>query len=139
MISPLRRAHRVMWPIVGVVTATLFVVALRARPEWPVDAGSTSAEPADVELAGQSLGLSVRDGEVIAVDREGPHAPDRLLYWSADVGAEALPAGGRLLGPVGGPARRYALPAGETGALYLYSLAHGELLASIPLPLAEEN
>ena len=135
MIAPLRRVHRFGWPAVGVATAALFVVALQARPEWPVE-GAADAGTADLELVDQSLGLSVRDGEVIAVDREGPHAPDRLLYWSAEVGADALPPGARLLGPVGGPARRYTLPEGETGSLFLYSLGHGELLAALPLPLA---
>lgn len=135
MIAPLRRVHRALWPVVGLATGALYVAALGARPEWPVESAPAGGAAADVELVEPSLGLSVRAGEVLAFDREGPHAPDRLLYWSAEAAAETLPAGARLLGPVGGPPRRYALPEGETGGLYVYSLGHGELLASLPLPL----
>jgi hypothetical protein len=70
------------------------------------------------------------------VQEGGERAPDVLAYWSAaeprdgELASDAL-----LLGPVGERERTFRLPeaARERGWIVVFSLAHGEVVASIAL------
>jgi hypothetical protein len=95
------------------------------------DFGALRVTMARVRAADGSDALELRPAAAVDV-------PDVLAYWSADTtGATRLPVGAILLGALGGAhARRFALPAAAAsapGRLYLYSLAHGELVGSAAL------
>ncbi len=140
MIRPLRRRHLWMVILMAVLVASLYLAALAARPETPLE-GELPAALGVPEVAPAGAGvelptsppLRVRptaDGR-IELAAEGPiEGAGLLLYW-LPAGAGG-PADGHLLGPLAGGARQVlALPpaAAARGELLLYSLGHGEEVA----------
>lgn len=143
MIAPLRRRHRTLWRVLAALLPAAYVAALAARPTWPEEPAEdrerralAAADRVDWEEQGLLL---ARLGEELVVVPRGARAgaPDRLLYWSAGTAAgeaDRLPEDARLLGPVGGRARAFPLPADASGSLHLYSLGHGEHLGARAWP-----
>ena len=154
MIRPLRSRHRVMVFSLAVCLPILFWAGLLARGSG---AGAVRLDPA---LGGAAaclavswedpdrwpgLAITTRVGRQVG-DLEGPGCeleprrslehPDVLLYWSAVPPAGALSEDAFLLGGWGDARRCFPLPAEfETtpGHLTLFSLAHGQILASASL------
>lgn len=150
MIAPLRRRHR--WTallLLVLFLPALLVLVLASRPRPTVAFAvpeALVAEPAagevifeDPELLGP-VAVRVLRGGVLELAASAPLArPDVLVYWSAEAPAKAVPAGAYLLGPLGDRPRRFPLPAeaaGVDGHLVLFSLGHGEILATGALPAA---
>ncbi|MEM7480959.1 MAG: hypothetical protein AAF481_07270 [Acidobacteriota bacterium] len=139
MIRSLRRRHRWMWIALAVALPLLFVLALAARPEFPLTAHApaTAAPPpttSDDDLFPDHP-LSARlgagpGGPRLWVDRppgRSVEGPDLLLYWSVRGGSgdgTRLPADARLLGPLTAGRSTFDLPTANAGELVVYSLGH---------------
>lgn len=148
MIAPLRRRHR--WTsllLLVLFLPALLVLVLSSRPRAATASAlpeALTAEPAageatfeDSHLLG-SVGVRVLRGGVLELVPAAPLAqPDVLVYWSAEAPAKTVPAGAFLLGTLGNRPRRFPLPAeagGTAGHVVLFSLGHGEVLATGALP-----
>lgn len=162
MIRALRSRHRWMTAGMGLVAlAGLGAgVARRAPPAVMAQlpsvlrsapaAGGADVRPAgplrwagDDSWLGARLRTEVYSDAVQLTVLEPLRRPDPLLYWSpAPSGADsALPDGAVLLGRVlADPApQRFRLPPRAEGALLLFSLAHGEVFASLSLAPKERS
>lgn len=152
MIRSLRARHRAIFVVLAALVPAGYAAALlgrRAAPPtsaWP-EATVTPAASGDERLVTWSpISLRTRirraDDGTLAVALESwrePAPPDALVYWSAsEPGDGELPDDARLLGPLGNGPRALSLEhAPEGGWLVLFSLGHGEVVAS--LALAEER
>lgn len=148
MIAPLRRRHRwtALLLLVFFLPALLvLVLSLRTRPAMAGPLPEVlAAEPAAGEATFEdpdllrSVGVRVLRGVVLELVPSEPLAqPDVLVYWSAEAPAETVPSGAFLLGSMGDRRRRFLLPAeagGTAGHVTLFSLGHGEVLATGALP-----
>jgi len=147
MIRPLRRRQLWLVAVVAAIVAPLYLAALAARPRPAVQEAlpATLAEPA---TSASSEGVVIPTTPPIHVRPAGDgtietaavgfvEGADLLLYWASADGARTL-ADAYLLGALrGGERQVFHLPdatAGEPGVLVLYSLGHGEELASAPWP-----
>lgn len=151
MIRPLRRRH--LWLVGGVaaIVAPIYLAALATRPAPAVqeslpaalaEGGATGTGEA-VELP-TTPPIQVRPvaGGAIETRADGfVDGADLLLYWTAAEGSRSL-AEAHLLGALrGGERQLFDLPgtaAVTPGVLILYSLGHGEELASAPWPADPE-
>ena len=153
MIRALRIRHRIAWTVMGVGLPLLFLSALASRrppqsmavrPDlstrdlgaW-VTTGFQDQIFGDLPIRWNQIG----DGEPparagIELLRSAPlTVPDPLLYWSADRPEDeaSLPGTAYLVGAVGADeVQRFPLPADallKSGVLYVYSLAHQEVVA----------
>lgn len=156
MIRPLRIRHRRWTTALAVLLPAGVVLALATRPAPPPATALPPAlapePPAARPLAGwqglwRGTELTTRIGAVpdgglrLDLEPSAPvRAPDLLVYWHPDTGATpgdpALPHGATLLGRFAGGAYGLPLPAAAHGGggLILYSLAHGEVVATAELP-----
>ncbi len=155
MIAPLRRRHRLWFPILAVVVPILYVLALAARPRPPIaELPAALAGSVDGELVRETEDL-FGDHPVTTRVRRGdggwqvelePAAvivrPEVLVYWSASAAGESLPAEAFLLGSLAGVrARVFDLPTaalGRDGWLVLYSLGHQEVVGAAELAAVGE-
>lgn len=158
MIGPLRARHRWMTRGLAVIVPLAFAASIIARPAWPTDPsknGLRNAAPGAAELPAElaptlldDLGVSyfvTAAGRLHCHVERGLPRPDVLVYWTADDAPDALMDEAQLLGPLGGEgSRSFLLPrdaaTGEagvfTGSLVFFSLGHGELVATAPVPRA---
>ncbi len=157
MNRTLRFRHRWMTTLMGVSALAGLTVALNQRPPAAVmprlpdvllnAGGAPPPAPAHGSLRrGEELweGAQLRTelyAEVVELTVVAPlYRPTPLLYWAPAAPAlgDPLPDGAVLLGPLSNDPRpqRFRLP-DSTGALTLFSLAHGEVFAS--LALAQES
>jgi hypothetical protein len=144
MIRPLRATHHAVFLFLPIVLAAVLASGLALRYRWPaphpllttdVAASETTATVTGVSLKVRLLGPTAPTGrKVQLVPVAHVASPDLLVYWSEDSAAKALPPSARLVGSyrAGGI---YTLPANGRGQGYLslYSLAHREVVASIPV------
>jgi len=140
MIQPLRAAHRTVFLLWAVALPLLFAAGIVSRRFEPPPAG-TAATYFEASAGRDRTPLAVRTlpdpgtGQT-SVELSGapPLVPDVLVYWTSQQGAPGLPEDARLLGAYR-PGNRYPLPrdAAHPGAVLLYSLAHGELIANLPV------
>ena len=147
----LRKRHQLMLTGLALLLPIGFGLALQARPEIPAGGGRIAAlgpaVPQDGTTATQiswgELGIRSRywaaSQERAAVVQltaaEDLALPDVLLYWSENK-EDALQGDEFLLGSFfGEQTQRYSLPAGatSTGRLFLYSLAHDEVVGTADL------
>jgi len=157
VIRPLRERHRRVTTALAVLLPVAYGAAVLARePErtWELP---PAAAPAAPELAGRGrviapggdawggLPLEARFGRgpdgggVIELTPVRPlRRPDLLVYWTPVEAAGELPSAAVLLGPMGEVRRSWSLPH-DGGCLTLFDLAHGELVASQPLPAEREE
>lgn len=153
MIRPLRVRHRRVVLTLAIVTPLLFAAGLATRRPIPLSTDGATPPEADRH----------RDAEIVDRDESawgdlpiltdwlgGPGAavrlevteplrqPDLLLYWDPEPAGDRLSDSALLLGPVGGRRRAsWDVPAPvEGGRLVLYSLGHGEIVASAAPPPA---
>jgi len=144
MIRPLRATHRAVFLFLPILLPAVVGSGLALRYSWPashpllttdVAASETTATVAGVNLKIRLLGPSAPTERKVQLVPAAPVAsPDLLVYWSEDSAAKALPSNARLVGSfhAGGI---YTLPANGRGQGYLtlYSLAHREVVTSIPV------
>lgn len=122
MIQPLRRTHRWVMTGLGMILPMVFLVGLAARKPVPAER--------------QSLpGVSMPNPQLSTL--LGPYknllAPDLTVYWSASLPPdEALPADAKLLGSLHG-LQTPSFSTTSPGYLLLYSLAHQQLVAKVPV------
>jgi hypothetical protein len=147
MIAPLRARHRWMIAVIAVLLSIGFAAAIAGRD----DERDLARLPDALRDEGPSLGdvMSIasvlHDGraftvtrgtvrDVVAVRQEsGEPVPSLLAYWSAASSvADELPGDAVVLGAVAAREHRFRVPR-EGGSVVLFSLAHGEVLASIAL------
>jgi hypothetical protein len=140
----------------AVLVPPAFATALAARVESPTVTPLPAALTAQPAIGGPlwargdvwpGLAIDTRlfapaPGESAPVVELSPARdllePTPLVYWADAGDPDRLPPGAVLLGRLGGrepvrlslPARALARP----GRLYLYSLGHGRIVASAPLP-----
>ncbi len=151
MIAPLRRRHRALFVVLALALPVGVVAALRARPDFPIDANVRPAAPhvlgrgttAAVTALGVELHLALDRDSLLIEALDDPKVPDLLIYWSAQAPAPgALPADARLLGELPGtrlsafPCPPESRPPGAstlTGSLYFYDLGHATLLGALAL------
>ena len=149
MNTPLRRRHAALITALALVLPIAFAAAIATR-QAPAVARELAFEPRPANSpeplpAGQgALALFRRaDGplwqtrhdatRITIVQLDGAEAPDLLAYWTPrDAGGDKLPPDAVLLGPLPGGERTFARP-GAGGALVLFSLAHGEIIARTAL------
>ena len=153
MIRSLRIRHRIAWTVLAVGLPVLFLSALASRRPPRSMAAAPNFSTRDlgtwvtIGFQDQMFGdLPIRWNQIgdgkppsragIELLRSAPLAvPDPLLYWSADRPADdrSLPGTAFLVGMVGtDEVQRFPLPADallKNGALYVYSLAHQEVVA----------
>jgi hypothetical protein len=149
MIQPLRKIHRTVFLILGMVLPVLFISGLLARhaplspsdrtkgalkgskvtggTEFVMNTGSTMHK---VRLIESTISGSDREFELIP--DSGFLAPDVFLYWSPAKKESSIDPGAKLLGKFS-PRERYRIPAGAGGYFVLYSVAQNQVLASIPI------
>lgn len=143
MIQPLRATHRAVFFALPIVLAAVLASGLALRHHWPaLQKLSTN----DVAMSETRMTVA-RDLKVRWLRQPAPMerklqlvpakrlaTPDLLLYWSEDSAAKALPSNAFFLGSFHADGI-YTLPAEarDDGYLSLYSLAHREVVASIPL------
>ena len=151
MIAPLRRGHRVAWPLLAMLLPTLYAASLAARPQWPDDdlddpgrlpGNGYNAQDGVAEIAEAALSLRQRTNRLDVEPLDGPTVPDALLYWSPRIPppeSRDVPEDAVFLGAIGGRERTVDLPESTSGALVLYSGAHRRVVAAIPLPLPEKD
>lgn len=157
MIRRLRRFHFVavlglIVPLPGLlgaayVTARRQPVPVMPLPRQLLDGSAGAISGLDALEPDGPLQWSVRlseDGSAIDVrPSRDLQEPDLLVYWTASSGPfEDLPEEARLLGVLAGTSvRRFPLPErvaqSRDGALIVYSLAHADLVATIPLAEAQ--
>ena len=149
MIRPLRSRHRWMTALMGVTALGGLGIGVMNRapaaemarlppvllPPPPSAPGRPLQAGADL-WQGARLSTSIYPARVTLNVAIPLYRPDPLLYWvpqTSPVG-QPLPKNAILLGPVAaGPGQQsFRLPQ-PTGALLLYSLAHGEVFASLNL------
>ncbi|MHC4816331.1 MAG: hypothetical protein ACYTFN_25030 [Planctomycetota bacterium] len=145
MIRPLRQRHVRLVASVAAIAAPLFIAALVARPAPRAQEHlpAALAEPAStafgeaVELP-TSPPIRVRAGTAGTLETEADGAvegADLLLYWVPGERPPSL-AEAWLLGALrGGERQVFTLPEAastQSGHLVLYSLGHGEEVASTP-------
>jgi len=152
MIRPLRRRHLWMVGAVAAVAAPLYLAALAARPAPAVQerlpaglaerAATASGEEIELPTTPPIRLRPVAGGALEATADGFVEGADLLLYWASAEGSRTL-ADAHLLGALrGGERQILELPAaasGEPGVLILYSLGHGEELASAPWPAGSES
>ncbi|HTF88440.1 MAG TPA: hypothetical protein VK843_08525 [Planctomycetota bacterium] len=153
MIRSLRSRHRRTFVLLAVVLPIGLAMAFSSRVSVPA---SPSVPQAD-RLVARPIDAPVRDAVVTSAraqlrlriwspgtdgtrvleltPRRDLELPDVLVYWSATDSNEGLPAKSLLLGSLAGTeARLFSLPKeARGGRLFLYSLAHQELVASLEL------
>jgi hypothetical protein len=156
MIRPLRVRHRRIIAVLAVVTPLLFVAGLLARRPIPATIdlaiGTTVEDHPGHEVLSRDDdawgGLPIltewlrapgdpAGDPAVSLELTGPlKQPDLLLYWDASPREGGLSDEARLLGPVGGRRRdAWDVPASDRpGRLVLYSLAHGEVVATAAPP-----
>ena len=151
MIRPLRRRHLWLIALVGAVAGPIYLAALAARPDPPVQ---QTVPPALAEVAASPTGDGVElsteppirvrpgGGGALIVEADGfVEAAGPLLYWTPSESSRSL-ADAHLLGALrGGERQVFELPAaaaGADGVLVLYSLGHGEEIAYAPWPARTE-
>jgi len=158
MIRELRARHRAVFAVLAVGLPIGLGFALASRGSVPpispgspgpieAAAGVPSGTPeVDTRARAGDVELRVRmwrpeaDGAVALELRAARdlELPDVLVYWADSDQARELPPNAVLLGPLAGTrARCWRLPRrapGVAGRLYLYSLGHQELAASLELP-----
>ena len=144
MIRPLRATHHAVFLFLPIVLAAVLASGLTLRYSWPasprlltrdVAASETTATVAGVNLKVRLFGPAGPTERKVQLVPAAPIAsPDLLVYWSEHSAAKALPSSAQLVGSyrAGGI---YTLPANgrSQGYLSLYSLAHQEVVASIPV------
>ena len=144
MIRPLRATHHAVFLFLPIVLAAVLASGLTLRYSWPashrlltrdVAASETTATVAGVNLKVRLLGPAAPTERKVQLVPAAPVAsPDLLVYWSEDSAVKALPPSARLVGSylAGGI---YTLPGNgrAQGYLILYSLAHQQVVASIPV------
>lgn len=155
MIAPLRRRHRIVWLVLGLLPIAL-VMALAARPPKSLFASDLPAALDLMAVATTATAIAESTGSIAGVDvrmavyETGPGLslaleplvelpyPDVLAYWTALPAEASLPSPAYLLGSIaGGRSQTLPLPGvapGADGYLTLYSLAHGQVLGSVSLP-----
>lgn len=149
MNTPLRRRHAAWITALALVLPIAFAAAIAMR-QAPAVARELAFEPRAAHApeplpAGQGeLALLQRaDGprwqarhdatRITVAQLDGEEAPDLLAYWTPhDAGGDKLSPDAVLLGPLHGRERTFARPAAD-GALVLFSLAHGEVVARATL------
>jgi hypothetical protein len=149
MIQPLRKIHRAVFLILGIVLPVLFISGLVARhaPLSPGDRTRDALEGSNVSggtkfvmNAGSTMHkVRLIENTMSGIDREFELipdseflAPDVFLYWSLTNKESSLDADAKLLGKLG-PGERYRIPAGVGGYFVLYSVAQHRVLGSIPI------
>ena len=148
MIAPLRARHRATWLVLALAIPSLFVASIAVRPEWPEDdvddprrlpGNGYRVLGGSATIAEAALSVRVESNELVIEQLDGPTVPDPLLYWTSTVPAagDGLPDDAIFLGAVGGRPRRVEPPDVASGALVLYSGAHGRRVAALPLPLED--
>jgi hypothetical protein len=150
MIQPLRRAHRVIFLVLGIVLPVLFVGGLVARhaPLSPVgprqDKLTQNSGGSDFVLNHGSSKFKVRlvenkkggpEREFLMIPGSGFLAPDVFVYWSETQPGASISPNAKLLGNLG-PGKLYRIPSGSGGYLVLYSVAQSEVLGSISVGAA---
>lgn len=161
MIRPLRARHRAIFAVLAILLPVGLAAALVSRPVDPAldelpeplrDSHLPQGGAVAWSLAGGWEGVPI-DAELrvkgaarlVVTPVEDPRLPDLLIYWSPEgAGQRALADGeARLLGRVAG-SQPLSLPVppetvARGGYLLLFSLAHGQVVASAPIdPAAEE-
>jgi len=159
MIRPLRRRHRLIVSVLGVVLPTAFAAGLAARKPVPVSTAlPTAIAGRSVEFAtvlwtktalwpGHEISTRIRRSALgsLALDLAVQQLPkaDVLVYWvaGAETAGDGLPKNARLLGAL---AEHTLLPLptgarGERGVLVLYSLADHEIVATSNAFLLERD
>ena len=144
MIHPLRAAHHAVFLFLPILLAAVVASGLALRYRWPaphqsltteVEASETTATVAGVTLRVRLLAPTAPTERKVQLLPAAPVAsPDLLVYWSEDSTPNTLTPSARLVGPFHARAI-YTLRANARGQGYLtlYSLAHREVVASIPL------
>ncbi len=154
MIHRLRSQHRSTFVLLAMVLIVGLVLALGGRKAAPTDPRA-QGEPSILEPAAPELRAGVMRTEAIELrwrlweagatvgrileltPARDLQRPDLLVYWSDSGASDELPLQSLLLGSLAGvQTRRFVLPAGKSeskrgGRLYLYSLAHQELIATL--------
>jgi hypothetical protein len=149
MIQPLRKIHRTVFLILGIVLPVLFISGLVARdaPLSPSDRTKREALErsnvtggTDFVMNGGSTRHKVRliESMMSGSDREFELlpdseflAPDVFVYWSLTRKDSSIGADAKLLGKFG-PRERYRIPA-VGGYFILFSVAQNQVLGSIPI------
>ena len=159
MIARLRKRHARMAAALAVAAPCVFVAALTSRvapvelPNLPpalgqavshfVPAGALPVFESALLWPGHRLHTRVLlsgKHQILELTAAEPlRAPDVLLYASnAGVTDAALPAGAQLLGRFAGSRpQHFALGERVPASLWLYSLAHGEVIARADLAGAQ--
>lgn len=149
MNTPLRRRHAALITALALVLPMAFAAAIatRAAPavtrELAFEARAASAPEPLAAGAGQLALLERANGprwqarhdatRITIAQLDGNEAPDLLAYWTPhDTSGDQLPPDAVLLGPLPGGERTFARP-GAGGALVLFSLAHGDVVARATL------
>ena len=150
MIQSLRRTHR--WAFFGLSLALPAVFAgglLSRKPPAPAHSAvpwrapneentTRSGEMRRVFKDGVIVVSKTEENLSVRVEPETQQVgPDVLVFWSASAARDGgLPQGASLLGVLDEPSGQWPLPNEARqirGRLSLYSLAHREVLVSIPL------
>lgn len=153
MIRGLRSRHRWTFVVQGLVLPIGLGLALGSRASVPANSnspqsGAANAAPSEppareVQLKTGLVELRLRLWNALAdgtrvLELTPVHdleLPDVLVYWAESDATDELPKNGVLLGSLAGTqARRFVLTKlVHGGRLYLYSLAHQELVTSVEL------
>jgi hypothetical protein len=150
MIRPLRATHRIVFFMLAIVLPLVFASGILSRHH--VHSASTiqgssalvstsvvseksavvSGSKLTVRILRDSSSAEVRQLQLVS--GSSLTAPDLLVYWCEKASQGSLPDGAQLLGPFRASSY-YRLPPGaeDKGSIILYSLAHGQILALIPL------
>ena len=150
MIQPLRKIHRTIFFLLGIVLPVLFIAGLGSRhaplsavgpledkltqrnggTEFVLNRGSSKFT---VRLMENKRGGPER--EFLAISDSGFLAPDVFVYWSETKPGMSISPNAKFLGKLG-PGELYRIPAGSGGYFVLYSVAQSEVLGSIPVGAA---
>ena len=136
MIRPLRRLHRRVWQGAAVALPLILLLALFTRPASPPAQAKTKPAAGEIAWSGLPLALERMPSGLRVRALASLPAPDLLLYATAAPAekGQPLPAGATFLGSVSGPSQVLAAPPPAADRLVLYSLAHGEVVGSAPIP-----
>ena len=150
MIQPLRKMHRTIFFLLGIVLPVLFIAGLASR-----HAPLFSARPVEDKVAQRNGGtefvlnrgsskfmvrlIETKKGgperEFLAIPDSGFLAPDVFVYWSETQTGASISPNAKLLGKLG-PEELYRIPSGLSGYFVLFSVAQNEVLGSIPVGAA---
>jgi hypothetical protein len=150
MIQPLRKMHRTIFFVLGIVLPVLFIAGLASR-----HAPLSTVGPIEDKLAQRSGGTEFvlnhgsskftarlienkkggREREFLVIPASGFLAPDVFVYWSETQPGVSISPDAKLLGKLG-PRELYRIPAASGGYFVLYSVAQNEVLGSIPVGAA---